>query len=61
MYAIFLKYAGYVPNSRAFEHNMTLSLVSVAGVLPHLFPLPFFAAWETYGRAVNNLKYYLND
>jgi hypothetical protein len=60
-YAIFSKYSGYVPNSRAIEHNMTLSLVSVAGVLPYLFPLPFFAALETYGRAKRNLEYYFND
>jgi hypothetical protein len=59
--AIFTKYSGYVPNSRAIEHNMTLSLVSLAGVLPYLFPLPFFAALETYGRAKRNLEYYFND
>ena len=60
-YAICLKYSGYEPNKNSIGNSILLSLVSVGSIVPYLLPIPLLMAIGTYGKAVRNLKNYLND
>ena len=60
-YAICLKYSGYEPNKNSIGNSILLSLVSVGSIVPYLLPIPLLMAISTYGKAVRNLKNYLND
>ncbi len=60
-YAVCLKYSTYEPNKNAIGNNIVLSIASLGSIIPYFLPIPLLMAIYTYGKAIKNLKSYLDD
>ena len=61
VYAIFIKYSFYEPNSKSSAAQIFISLGMLSFVVPVLLPVFFLLMLRFYFKAKQNLNFYLND
>lgn len=61
IFAITMKYSCYIPSQKNNTTNVTVSVVSIASVIPYFLPLPLLFALVYYKKATENLTHYFHD